>query len=277
VTERLQKWLAAAGKGSRREIENWIAAGRVTVNGRKAMLGQKVSGAERIAIDGRVVRVAHKRRRSPARVVLYHKPVGEVCTRTDPQGRPTVFDSLPKVVDGRWVMVGRLDLDTSGLLLFTTDGALAHALMHPSSELPREYAVRIRGAVGAPELRRLRDGVELEDGQARFEEIHSEGGEGANRWFRVMLKEGRNRIVRRLWEAVGCQVSRLIRVRFGPVNLPRHLPRGRFRELNAREITQLYEAAGLSSGDDETASTGNRSSVRRCPRSRVRSNRDTAP
>jgi 23S rRNA pseudouridine2605 synthase len=245
VTERLQKWLASAGVGSRRQIESWITAGRITVNGKPAVLGQKVSGTERISIDGRPVRGVSRRQRSRPRVLVYHKPVGEVCTRTDPQGRPTVFDALPDVSGGRWVVVGRLDMDTSGLLLFTTDGALAHALMHPSSEMRREYAVRVRGSVGQAELNRLREGVELDDGPGRFEEIRAEGGDGSNRWFRVVVSEGRNRIIRRLWEAVGCQVSRLIRVQFGPVTLPRHLPRGRHREMNARELGEIYAASGL--------------------------------
>jgi 23S rRNA pseudouridine2605 synthase len=261
LTDRLQKWLASAGLGSRREIEGWIASGRITVNGKPAVLGQKVSGTERIAIDGKPLRGIRRRQPSRPRVLIYHKPVGEVCTRTDPQGRPTVFDSLPAVTTGRWIAVGRLDIDTSGLLLFTTDGDLAHALMHPSSELTREYAVRVRGTVGPPQLRRLREGIELDDGPGRFEEIHAEGGEGANRWFRVSVSEGRNRIIRRLWEAVDCQVSRLIRVRFGPVSLPRHLPRGRYRELNARELAEVYTATGLERAD-EAPLTGSRSSVR---------------
>ncbi len=178
-------------------------------------------------------------------MLVYHKPVGEICTRTDAQGRPTVFDALPRVTAGRWIAVGRLDIDTSGLLLFTTDGALAHSLMHPSSALVREYAVRVRGSPTETDLRLLRGGIELEDGRGRFAEIRVEGGAGANRWYRVAVAEGRNRIVRRLWEAAGYQVSRLIRVRFGPVTLPRHLPRGRFRELTARELAELYEAVGL--------------------------------
>lgn len=245
MPERLQKWLATAGVGSRREIEGWIAAGRIRVNGKPAILGQKVSGAERIAIDGKLVRGVSPRRRPRPRVIIYHKPVGEVCTRTDTEGRRTVFESLPPLTGSRWVIVGRLDIDTSGLLLFTTDGALANALMHPSSELKREYAVRVRGQTTEETLRRLRQGVELEDGPGRFDEINAEGGEGANRWYRVCVAEGRNRIVRRLWEAVDCQVSRLIRVQFGPLSLPRHLPRGRIRELRNHELAGLYEALGL--------------------------------
>lgn len=246
MADRLQKWLASIGVGSRREIEGWIAAGRVTVNGRPAVLGQKVSGAEQVAIDGRIVRGVPSRHRPRPRVLLYHKPVGEICTRSDPEGRRTVFDALPRLHGERWVLVGRLDVDTSGLLLFTTDGSLAHALMHPSREMQREYAVRVRGEPTAEGIRRLCSGVELEDGPGRFGEVRAEGGEGANRWYRVTVAEGRNRIVRRLWEAVGCQVSRLIRIRFGPVTLPRHLPRGRFRELTGPALTELYESAGMA-------------------------------
>lgn len=246
MSERLQKWLAAAGHGSRREIERWIAEGRVKVNGKPAILGQKVGGTERITIDGNIVRHLSARHRARARVLIYHKPVGEVSTRSDPEGRPTVFDSLPTITGGRWIVVGRLDVDTAGLLLFTTDGALAHGLMHPSSELEREYAVRVRGNPNEETLRKLREGVELEDGPARFESLVAEGGDGTNRWYRVSVSEGRNRIIRRLWENVECQVSRLIRVRFGPVTLPRHLPRGRVRELKAHELRELYEATGTA-------------------------------
>lgn len=244
--ERLQKWLASAGLGSRREIEGWIAAGRITINGKSATLGQKVTGTERIAVDGRLVRRAARRHRSQPRVLVYHKPVGEICSRSDPQGRRTVFQSLPAVAGGRWIVVGRLDVDTSGLLLFTTDGALANALMHPSTELMREYAVRVRGSADELALRELRTGIQLDDGPGRFADIAFEGGEGANQWYRVSVAEGRNRIVRRLWEAVGYQVSRLIRVRFGPVDLPRRLPRGRYREMKGADLDELYEAAGLT-------------------------------
>ena len=244
MSVRLQKWLASAGVGSRRQIDAWIAAGRVKVNGRVALPGQKITGSERIAIDGERVRARPARGAKP-RVLLYHKPVGEVCTRSDPEGRPTVFAVLPPLTGARWISVGRLDIDTAGLLIFTTDGALANALMHPSAELQRVYAVRVRGEPDAAMLQQLRAGVALEDGIARFETLEAAGGAGVNRWYHVTVREGRNRVVRRLWEAVGCQVSRLIRVQFGPLALPRRLPRGRCRELPPAEVTALYEAARL--------------------------------
>ena len=251
MPERLQKWLAGAGLGSRREIESWIAAGRVKVNGKPALLGCSVSGTERITIDGELVRGLALRRRAPPRVVVYHKPVGEIATRSDPEGRRTVFDALPAVSGGRWISVGRLDVDTAGLLVFTTDGDLAHKLMHPSSNLVREYAVRVRGRPTPADLERLQAGVELEDGRGRFDSIQDEGGDGSNHWFRVTVAEGRNRIVRRLWESIECQVSRLIRIQFGPLTLPRHLPRGQTRELRGRDLAAVYEAVGMvAPGDD---------------------------
>lgn len=270
MPERLQKWLATAGVGSRRQVDAWIAEGRVRVNGKPAVPGQKVSGTERIMVDGRVIAVLAPRHQPRPRVILYHKPVGEVCTRTDPEGRPTVFEALPKLGRGRWVIVGRLDIDTSGLLLFTTDGTLANALMHPSGELVREYAVRVHGRAAPDDLRRLREGVELEDGPARFELLEEEGGEGANRWYRVSVAEGRNRIVRRLWEAVGCQVARLMRVRFGPVELPRHLPRGRWRDIQGRELEELYVAVGLAAPEAITANKPEKRARKVAPRRRRR-------
>lgn len=242
--ERLQKWLAATGIASRRQIEDWIAAGRVSVDGQRAELGQKVSGNERISVDGRQIRAPARHQES--RVLLYHKPVGEVCTRSDPQGRPTVFDRLPKLRAGRWIVVGRLDIDTSGLLLFTNDGALAHVLMHPSSELVREYAVRVRGRPREEDIAQLQAGIALDDGPGRFDEVSDQGGEGSNHWYRVTVAEGRNRIVRRLWEAVGCQVSRLMRVRYGPVVLPPRLLRGRYMDLDAAALAELQAAVGRS-------------------------------
>jgi 23S rRNA pseudouridine2605 synthase len=259
MSERLQKVLAAAGIGSRREIEQWIRAGRITVNGVAANLGQKVTGQERILLDGRALPALRKSRPAP-RVLMYHKPAGEVCTRSDPGGRPTIFDRLPPVPGARWISVGRLDLATSGLLLLTTDGALAHALMHPSRQVAREYAVRVQGTVSAATLERLRQGIDLEDGPAAFGAVEPAGGAGSNQWFRVMVAEGRNRLVRRAWEAVDCRVSRLIRTRYGPVELPRSLRPGQHRRLGERELAALYQAAGLARDpeDDLPAAGGRR-------------------
>ncbi len=236
--ERLQKVLAHAGLGSRRQIEGWIRDGKIQVNGRQAQLGDRWRSEDVVKIHGRIVRL-NKRLGAAIRVLAYHKPVGEVVSRRDPEGRPTIFKHLPKLEKGRWIAVGRLDINTEGLLLLTNHGELANQLMHPSSELEREYAVRIFGAVTDDMLKKLRQGVMLEDGMARFEAIESAGGEGANRWYKVVLKEGRNRIVRRLWESQGVTVSRLIRVRYGPVALPDGLRKGRVYELAAGEIEQL--------------------------------------
>lgn len=244
MEERLQKVLARAGLGSRRQIEDWIRDGRVEVNGKPAVLGLKVTGSERIVVDGRKVHLKADRP-AAAEVLLYHKPAGEICSRNDPEGRTTVFSALPKPHGGRWISVGRLDINTSGLLLFTTDGELAHRLMHPSQEIEREYAVRLLGEVSMPILERLIQGVQLEDGFARFTAIEESGGSGANRWYHVIIKEGRNREVRRLWESQGLTVSRLSRVRYGPIILERKLRPGKTRPLAARELKQLYQAAGL--------------------------------
>lgn len=244
MEERLQKVLARAGLGSRRHMEDLIRAGRVEVDGRAAQLGQKVTGTEHIRIDGKAVAIGREAPVEPS-VILYHKPVGEVCTRHDPEGRRTVFAGLPKLRSGRWISVGRLDINTGGLLLFTTDGELAHRLMHPSQEIEREYAVRLLGEVSAEVLERLIKGVELEDGFARFTAIEESGGSGANRWYHVIIKEGRNREVRRLWESQGLTVSRLSRVRFGPIILERGLRAGKSRPLTTGEQQQLYKAAGL--------------------------------
>lgn len=244
MAERLQKLLARAGYGSRREIERLIEQGQITINGKPATLGDHASETDAIAIRGEPValsRAAHFK----ARVIAYHKPVGEVCTRDDPEGRPTVFDHLPRMQSSRWVAVGRMDINTVGLMLFTNDGELANRLMHPSSEIEREYAVRVLGEVDDAMMRRLLAGVELEDGRAAFETLERAGGEGANTWFRVTLKEGRKREVRRLWESQGVTVSRLIRVRYGPIELQRALKPGRWVDLKPREMRQLYEAVGL--------------------------------
>lgn len=242
---RLQKALADAGLGSRREIEGWISAGRVRVNGVIAKLGDRVSSSDRIQIDGRAVERRAARRVS-LRVIAYNKPEGEVVTRDDPEGRPTVFARLPRLKAGRWIAVGRLDLNTSGLLLLTNQGELANRLMHPSREVEREYAVRILGEVPPATLQRLVDGIELDDGPARFEQVIEAGGEGANRWYHVSLREGRNREVRRLWEAAGCQVSRLIRIRYGNVGLGPRLFTGHWRELDETEVAGLLALAGLA-------------------------------
>ena len=244
-SEKLHKVLARAGLGSRREIEGWIRAGKITVNGRTATLGDRVTGAERIEVEGR--RIAAKRIEDvPTRVIAYHKPEGELVTRDDPEQRETVFAHLPRLKKGRWIAIGRLDLNTSGLLLFTTDGELANAMMHPSRKVEREYAVRIHGRVSEQALINMTRGVQLEDGPARFEEITDAGGSGSNHWYYALLVEGRKREVRRLWESQGMQVSRLIRVRFGPYQLPANLRKGQWRDLTPGEINQLRETAGLA-------------------------------
>ena len=245
MSERLQKVLASAGYGSRREIESWIAAGRISVDGEIAQLGQCVSGREEIRIDGRTVALAAAVNRQTQRTLLYHKPVGELTARSDPEGRPTVFDHLPVIRTGRWISVGRLDLNTAGLLLLTTDGELANRLMHPSYEIDREYAVRVLGQVEASVFSQLLSGIELEDGMASFSKIDDAGGRGANHWYHVILKEGRNREVRRLWESQGVKVSRLIRVRFGPISLPRQVRPGKYQELTRPEVNALYRSVDL--------------------------------
>lgn len=243
MSERLQKYLAGLGLGSRREIESWISDGRITVDGQTAQLGAQVEGDETIAIDGK--RVAARPRPFRRRVLAYYKPVGEVTSRHDPEGRPTAFERLPRLKEGRWIAIGRLDLNTQGLLLLTNDGELANRLMHPSSEIEREYAVRILGEVDPAMLERLRRGVPLEDGMAHFDAIMEAGGEGANRWYHAILREGRNREVRRLWESQGLRVSRLLRVRYGPIRLSRELRPGEWGELDEEQIAQLLQAVGM--------------------------------
>ena len=237
--ERLQKVLAQAGVGSRREMEEWIAAGKISVNGEVAHLGQSVVPTDKVKIGGRLINIRFTGSSRPPRVLLYHKPEGEIVSRSDPDGRPSVFAALPRMRGGRWINVGRLDFNTSGLLLFTTSGELANKLMHPSSQLVREYAVRVLGELSLEAQQQLLKGVELEDGVANFASLADAGGEGANRWYRVSLFEGRNREVRRMFEAVGCTVSRLIRVRYGPFVLPPQLKRGRCHELEEQEVKAL--------------------------------------
>ena len=250
MSEKLQKVLARAGHGSRREMEAWIAAGRVSIDGEIANLGDRVESDAKIRIDGRAISLKSAED-VICRVLAYHKPEGEICSRKDPEGRPTVFDRLPKVRDSRWVAVGRLDINTSGLLLFTSDGELANRLMHPSNEVEREYAVRTFGEVPEATVQRLRTGVMLEDGPAQFDTIKAAGGEGMNQWWHVSLREGRNREVRRLWESQEVQVSRLIRVRYGMVELPKSLPRGGWIELPIEQVNYLRKLAGM---DEETRS-----------------------
>lgn len=240
--ERLQKVLAALGLGSRRTIEEWIREGRVSINGVVAELGARVGPSDRVLIDGKPVDLAQRAQTEMPVVLGYHKPVGEMTTRSDPQGRPTVFERLPPPPSGRWIVVGRLDVNTSGLLLFTTDGELAHRLMHPSSEVEREYLVRVRSHPDRETLDVLRRGVELEDGWARFDRIEAEASTDGHAWFRVVLHEGRNREVRRLWSAVGHEVSRLMRIRYGPVELPRDLRPGQSRLLPAELVAELGRA-----------------------------------
>jgi len=242
--EKLQKVLARAGYGSRRELEEWIKAGRIKVNNQIATLGDRVSETDRISVDGKPVQQARlKERRS--RVLIYHKPIGEVCTRSDPEGRDTIFNHLPRLASGRWITIGRLDLNTSGLLLMTTDGDLANRMMHPSHQVEREYAVRVLGEVTADMLKRLKEGVELDDGPAHFDVVARAGGEGANQWYHVVLREGRNREVRRLWESQGVQVSRLMRVRYGAVSLPRGQRPGRWEDLPDDAVNTLRKSVGL--------------------------------
>ena len=240
--ERLQKVLAQAGVGSRREMEAWIAEGRVTVNGEVAQIGQSVVPTDKVKIGGRLVNIRFTGSSRPPRVLMYHKPEGEIVSRDDPDGRPSVFAALPRMRGGRWINVGRLDFNTSGLLLFTTSGELANRLMHPSSQLVREYAVRVLGELTDEAQQQLLKGVMLDDGEASFASLVDAGGEGANKWYRVSLFEGRNREVRRMFEAVGCTVSRLIRVRYGPFTLPPQLRRGRCRELDEAEVKALIRA-----------------------------------
>ena len=245
--ERLQKILAQAGVGSRREMEEWIAAGKVSVNGVVATLGQSVVPTDKVKIGGRLINIRFTGSSSrPPRVLMYHKPEGEIVSRDDPDGRPTVFAALPRMRGGRWINVGRLDFNTSGLLLFTTSGELANKLMHPSSQMVREYAVRVLGELTLEAQQQLLSGVQLEDGPASFSSLVDAGGEGANKWYRVSLFEGRNREVRRMFEAVGCTVSRLIRVRYGPFALPPQLKRGRCYELDEGEVKSLMREVARS-------------------------------
>lgn len=244
MTEKLQKVLARSGHGSRREIEAKIAAGRIRVNGKVAQLGERVDADAKVRIDGHEVEIKPEKE-VICRVLMYHKPEGELCTRKDPEGRPTVYDRLPRMSGARWVAVGRLDVNTSGLLLFTTDGELANRLMHPSQQVEREYAVRVFGEVDDKMMSRLKKGVQLEDGPAHFNSIKPAGGDGMNRWYHVTISEGRNREVRRLWESQEVQVSRLIRVRYGDILLEQGLPQGGWSEMPLEQVNALRKQVKL--------------------------------
>ncbi|MDO8292090.1 MAG: pseudouridine synthase [Gallionella sp.] len=249
--EKLQKVLAQAGFGSRRMMEEWIAAGRVSVNDEPATLGMRVLEGDLIKADRRTIRVGE--RDNAVRVLLYHKPEGEIVSRDDPEKRASVFDKLPKVRGQKWIAIGRLDFNTSGLLIFTTSGELANRLMHPRFEVEREYAVRVQGIMTEEQMTQaLKQGIELEDGLVKFDKLQDEGGEGFNHWYRVMLREGRNRVVRRTFEAMGLPVSRLMRVRFGIINLPPRLKRGMVAELGTGEVAQVLNWAGITVDNDES-------------------------
>ncbi|MBU1664908.1 MAG: pseudouridine synthase [Gammaproteobacteria bacterium] len=262
-SEKLQKALATAGMGSRREMEQLIADGHVTINGMPAKVGDRVKPNDLVKVNGRLVRLSWKRQ--VPRVLIYHKPEGEIVSRDDPEGRPSVFDRLPSIRGGRWITVGRLDFNTEGLLVFTTNGDLANRLSHPRYEVEREYAVRLLGALTGEQMKQLIDGVELDDGVAQLESIVPAGGEGVNQWYRLVIREGRNREVRRIMEHMGLTVSRLIRVRFGPIAMPSRLKRGMQEEMPENEVQELLKWCGLlkgnerggdrnAEGDDEPAS-----------------------
>ena len=266
--ERLQKLMAAAGLGSRRGLEKLIADGKVRVNGEAAELGRTVNEGDTIAFDEKTWRVVSE----PVlhRTLIYNKPEGEVTSRSDPEGRPTVFDRLPRVKNGRWVAIGRLDMNTTGLLLLTTDGELAHAMMHPSSNVDREYACRIRGKATDEQIQRLKDGVELNDGPASFSDIQEAGGTGENHWYHVTIMEGRNREVRRLWESQGLTVSRLKRVRYGAAFLPKRLRMGQWSEISPKDYEVLRGDIGLAAAPTGLSLQAPRSGARRQPDRRAK-------
>lgn len=242
ASERVQKMLARAGLGSRREIETWISAGRVSINGKPVGLGDSMTAEDRVELDGKPLKLNLA---STTRVLAYHKPTGEICSRSDPEGRKLIFDKLPRLAGGRWISIGRLDINTSGLLLLTNNGDLANRLMHPSAQIEREYAVRILGEVDNAMLQRLRQGVMLEDGMASFCQLRDAGGRGANHWYHVTLREGRNHEVRRLWESQGVTVSRLKRIRFGEIVLSSSLRQGQWEELDESLVQRLLRLTGL--------------------------------
>jgi 23S rRNA pseudouridine2605 synthase len=250
--EKLQKVLAQSGFGSRRMMEKWITTGRVSVNGMTATLGMRVTEGDLVNAGRRTMRVGE--RSTAARILLYHKPEGEIVSHDDPEKRPSVFDKLPKLRGQKWIAIGRLDFNTSGLLIFTTSGELANRLMHPRFQVEREYAVRVQGTISEAKMNlALKQGVELEDGLVKFEKLEDQGGEGFNHWYRVMLKEGRNRVVRRTFEALGLPVSRLMRIRFGIINLPPRLKRGKSAELGNSEVAQVLDWVGITAEPQQAA------------------------
>ncbi|MCE5181013.1 MAG: pseudouridine synthase [Betaproteobacteria bacterium] len=271
-TQKLQKILAQAGLGSRRDMEELIKNGRVTVNGQVAELGARIADDDWVRLDGKNVRVRPADRMP--RIMLYHKPEGEIVSRDDPDGRPTVFDRLPQMRTSKWIAIGRLDFNTSGLLIFTTSGELANHLMHPRFEVEREYAVRTMGSLTPEQMKQLTNGIELEDGTAKFDQVGDQGGEGTNHWYRVVLREGRNREVRRMFEAIGLMVSRLMRVRFGLINLPSRLKRGQTLELEAAEVAKVLKWAGIEA-PRVTVAQRQSDEVRRT--TRVKSHHPVAP
>lgn len=240
MPERLQKVLAQLGVASRRKVEEWIREGRISINGAKAQLGDKVTLNDKIKVDNKLVSL-NPLKSFKTRVLLYHKPVGEICAQTDPEGRPTIYENLPKLNKSKWISIGRLDFNTSGLLILTNDGQLANNYMHPKFELEREYAVRVLGEVSNEKLTALLQGVTLEDGPAHFKSIQVKGGTGRNQWYYVVVTEGRNRIVRRLFESQNIAVNRLVRVGFDKIALPEDLKPGRFVELSEKEIRRIYK------------------------------------
>ena len=251
ASERLQKALASAGLGSRRDMEVWIAEGRVQVNGETATLGSKVSSRDVVKVSGRRVYLRFEDKRT--RILIYHKSEGEIVSRDDPAGRASVFDNLPKLRGAKWIAIGRLDFNTEGLMIFTTSGELANHLMHPRFEVEREYAVRVLGELSEEMIQKLLDGVELDDGPAKLQSLFVAGGEGANRWYRIIIMEGRKREVRRLFEHLGLTVSRLTRIRFGPISLPPQLRRGQKTELDDDQVAQVLQWAGMDPSPRRTA------------------------
>ncbi|MCK5697686.1 MAG: pseudouridine synthase [Gammaproteobacteria bacterium] len=252
--EKLQKVIARSGHASRREAERLIAQGRIKIDKSVAQLGERVNGTERIFLDNKELFIAWQKPKQ--RVLIYHKPPGEICSRNDPEHPNTIFDNLPNLKVGRWISVGRLDINTSGLILLTNDGELANKLMHPSSEIEREYAVRVLGEVTDADIEQLKEGINLDDGMAHFDKVIYVGGQGANHWYHVTLKEGRNREVRRMWEALGVTVSRLSRVRYGLVKLPRWQKPGRWEEMDERNMQALYGSVALHVAEPELDQRG---------------------